>query len=83
MNRMTALGIEQAETREDLQSKVERLEVCVCALLLSNQTLRMELLTEREAVQSSGYSHDLSALSPIGFAGCPGCVGGDISRHER
>jgi hypothetical protein len=61
MNRMTALGMEQAETREDVQSKMERLEVCVCALLLTNQMLRMELLTEREAAQSSGYSHDLPA----------------------
>jgi hypothetical protein len=30
MNRMTALGIEQAEKREDLRSKMERIEVCVC-----------------------------------------------------
>ena len=53
MNRMTALEIEQAETRENLQFRMERLEVWVCRLLLTNQMLRIELLTEREAVQIS------------------------------
>jgi hypothetical protein len=50
---MTALEIEQAETRENLQFRMERLEVWVCRLLLTNQMLRIELLTEREAVQIS------------------------------
>lgn len=66
MNRMNALVSEQAEPQEDWQAKVERLEEWVCVLLLKNQTLRMELLTERARVQSSGNSHDLTANSPGG-----------------
>jgi hypothetical protein len=64
MNRMTTLvsGLEGAQ--EDWQAKAERLERCVCELLLKNQTLRMALDAERSRAEDGGHSHDLFADSP-------------------
>jgi hypothetical protein len=61
MNQMTALVNAQKEWQEDWQARVEHLEELVCALLATNQTLRMELQAEKEKVEGDGNSHDLFA----------------------
>ncbi len=61
MNRNITLENDQVEPLEDWQAKAERLEELVCALLTKNQTLRMELLTEKTRAASDGYFPDLSA----------------------
>lgn len=68
MNRNITLENDQRGLLEDWQAKAERLEGLVCALLAKNQTLRMELLTERTGAGSNGYSLNLSANSSSGFS---------------
>jgi hypothetical protein len=52
---MIALVNEQEGAQEDWQAKAERLEKCMCELLLKNQTLRMALLAERAAPKQGSF----------------------------
>jgi hypothetical protein len=55
MNRMIALVNEQEGAQEDWQAKVERLEQCMCELLLKNQKLRTALLAERASPKQRSF----------------------------
>jgi hypothetical protein len=68
MNR-TSVSLNQREERqEDWQLRIEHLEEYICELLLTNQALRIALMTARANMPGSGRVQSLSPDSSSGWS---------------